>query len=198
MEYHLFEANPRLIPFLDRSLALQLEGRFAVQHGCLAATEGVSRLNFSLESSGQSHLAAHGTEVPNVMLDDYIAHRRIERVTVLKLDIEGSEPLALRGLQRTLQRKAVDVIYVEVLPENLRRLGFTPRDVVSPLHAAGFATYYCREADQRRIPEADWRSVSVNGASLRLALMRDDGPPFGTDLLAVHRDSSLFRFLATA
>lgn len=190
VEYHLFEANPRLIPYLQRSISSRA-GCFYLNHGCLADKRGISHLNFSLESSGQSHISSSGTEVNNIVLDDYITANSIERISVIKLDIEGAEPLAMRGLQRTLARGAIDVIYIEVLPENLQRMGFTPGDVVKQLRQAGFKLFYCRYVDHERIDQALWKNVTISGINLRLAPMHGKEQEVCTDLLAVHSSKAI-------
>ena len=191
VEYHLFEANPRLIPYLQRSISSHA-GRFYLNHGCLADKRGISHLNFSLESSGQSHISSSGTEVNNIVLDDYVTANSIERISVIKLDIEGAEPLAMRGLQRTLARGAIDVIYIEVLPENLQRMDFTPGDVIRQLKEAGFNLYYCRYADHERIAQVSWKNVTISGKNLRLAPMHGQEQEVSTDLLAVHCSKNIF------
>jgi FkbM family methyltransferase len=194
VEYHLFEANPRLIPYLQRSIASHA-GRFYLNHGCLADKRGISHLNFSLESSGQSHISSSGTEINNIVLDDYITSNSIKRISVIKIDIEGAEPLAMRGLQRTLARGAIDVIYIEVLAENLHRMGFTPGDVVQQLRQAGFKLFYCRYGDYKRIAQACWKKVTISGKDLLLAPMYGQEQEFSTDLLAVYHGSDFYHIL---
>jgi FkbM family methyltransferase len=48
-------------------------------------------------------------------LDDYCREAAINRVNVLKLDIQGAELLALRGAERLLSKGAVDLVYTELL-----------------------------------------------------------------------------------
>ncbi len=54
------------------------------------------------------------TEVTTVRLDTFCRQHGVERIDVLKLDIEGAEPLALRGAADLLRRSAIDVILTEV------------------------------------------------------------------------------------
>ncbi len=52
-------------------------------------------------------------EVPVIRLDDYMAAHRIDRVNVLKLDVEGAELPALRGLGEKLKPETVQLIQFE-------------------------------------------------------------------------------------
>ncbi len=47
--------------------------------------------------------AAQGQKVMTVTLDDYVVHCRLQRVDFIKMDIEGSELLALKGAQQTIR-----------------------------------------------------------------------------------------------
>ena len=58
---------------------------------------------------------------------------------VLKMDIEGSEPAALRGAKDLL--RCVFAVIVEMRPDLLRMLDFEPNDLLVPLLQAGFAGY---------------------------------------------------------
>jgi FkbM family methyltransferase len=57
-------------------------------------------------------------EVEVVCLDDVFAKADIERL-VVKLDLEGAEPLALEGMEKILRRTDMLVLFVELNPEAL-------------------------------------------------------------------------------
>jgi len=52
--------------------------------------------------------------VPTTTLDAFCAERRIERLPILKIDVQGAELTALHGAPELLQRRAIDLIYTEV------------------------------------------------------------------------------------
>ena len=54
-------------------------------------------------------------KIPVVTLDEYCQEAGVSRVNLLKLDVQGSELLALRGAEKLLARAAVDLIYTELL-----------------------------------------------------------------------------------
>lgn len=54
-------------------------------------------------------------EVASTSLDDFAQAHGIERVDVLKMDIQGGELLALRGAARLLESRAIRLVYSEVL-----------------------------------------------------------------------------------
>ena len=66
--------------------------------------------------------------------------------TLIKIDVEGAEHLALRGAQETLARSA-PVLVVAIHPEAMRALGSSPAELVKFMERCG---YECRHLDGRR------------------------------------------------
>lgn len=52
--------------------------------------------------------------VPTMRLDDFCAQAQIDRIDLLKMDIQGAELMALQGAADLLERRAVQLIYTEV------------------------------------------------------------------------------------
>jgi FkbM family methyltransferase len=75
--------------------------------------------------SGNWSVASTGTlrfDVDLLPLDEYLQQHPLERIDVIKMDIEGSEVCALTGATSTLRRYRPAIIF-EVNPHWLRRLG---------------------------------------------------------------------------
>lgn len=54
------------------------------------------------------------TEVETISLDVYCKRKAIERIHVLKSDIQGGELLLLKGARKLLKDQVIDLIYMEV------------------------------------------------------------------------------------
>ncbi|WP_369205184.1 FkbM family methyltransferase [Streptomyces sp. PU-14G] len=66
----------------------------------------------------------------------------IERARVLKIDIEGGEGAAIRGLEPVLDRLRPDAeIAIEVAPERMAQLGDDPAELLRTLREHGFHAY---------------------------------------------------------
>lgn len=104
--------------------------------------------SFSAESALSSFAPARPDEsqagVVEVASLDEIAARHLDRVRLVKLDIEGAEVRALRGAQRLLQ--AGPDFVVEVEPEHLARQGTSIEELQAIFEAAGYVGYLIREA----------------------------------------------------
>lgn len=53
-------------------------------------------------------------DVPTITIDEFCTREKIERIDLLKMDIQGGELLALQGAVELLERQAIDLIYTEV------------------------------------------------------------------------------------
>lgn len=58
---------------------------------------------------------------------------------IIKLDIEGAEHLALKGMLRTLKRSPRVILFVEFWPNGFVRSGSTPRHFLNTLDSLGFS-----------------------------------------------------------
>ena len=119
-------------------------------------------------------------EVATISLDDYCDAQGIERVALLKLDIQGGELMAIGGAQRLLGEGRVDVVYSEIqfveLYEGaaqfdqvwgeMRRLGYWLFDVYD-LHRWAALVRRCdvrvRGLSRAGATEAAGRSLIVEG-----------------------------------
>jgi FkbM family methyltransferase len=52
--------------------------------------------------------------VETVTLDTFCAQHRLDRIQILKMDIQGAELKALRGAAGLLERQAIDLVYTEM------------------------------------------------------------------------------------
>jgi FkbM family methyltransferase len=94
-----FEADPAVLPVLETFIA-SVGSRAALHRAAVGNQRGCVR--FSGDGLGGGAVsAASGVEVPGVRLDDALAR---ERVSFIKMDIEGAELQALEGAHRVIGR----------------------------------------------------------------------------------------------
>jgi FkbM family methyltransferase len=114
----------------------------------LSAAEGELPLYLPPESDGEHHttrnatMIAHGASrqiaVPVKTLDACIAEWGIERVDLLKIDVEGHEPQVFQGAARALVERRIRAILCEFNEFWLRRAGSSAQQLHALLAAAGF------------------------------------------------------------
>jgi FkbM family methyltransferase len=89
---------------------------------------------------GQVHSSAIVRKVPMVTLDTVIGQRP-DPIAVLKIDVEGAEPLVLRGASRTLANGGVRTILFEFIVEFIEDMGENPYQYIRTILDLGFKLY---------------------------------------------------------
>jgi len=184
---HAFEANPLLIPNLRRSVELNRECENIYLNGLAVGKESGGYLPlYDPDRIGCSSLYPHewlnrGSRVlvPVVTIDEYVREKRIQRIDVMKIDIEGAELDALRGMEETLRTFPPKLIICELtlLPEqdnSLRRspevmwrapTAADPRELADFLKQRGYELWNI--ADDGRLFTSEISKLTA--ASLKLA-----------------------------
>lgn len=168
-----FEPHPRNHAFLTRNTA----GRrnVTILQVALAEQEGTAELYdyLMMSASGSLHydetlrqvqLAQKRSEVDfaprlskdfqpqtftvrTAAVDALLAELQIERIDVIKMDIEGAELGALRGMRQTIQRSPRLTLIMEYNPLGLQAFGNQPEAALQEVLALGFDRMAVIEAD---------------------------------------------------
>jgi len=93
-------------------------------------------------------------EVQAVSLDSLCVSRRLDRLDILKMDIQGAELLALRGASSLLARQAIGLIALEVLFQPLYRNQPTFWDIADHLRSLGYALQGIHDQRYRAVNHA--------------------------------------------
>ncbi|HJX27106.1 MAG TPA: FkbM family methyltransferase [Thermoanaerobaculia bacterium] len=190
--FHLFEANRKIVPILERSAGEWPAERLEITHCCVSDEPGVSYHLLPDASWGHGLIADHGDPVTNLRLDDYIAERKIERIPFLKLDVEGWEIHALEGTRQAIAAGKVEAAFIEVAPDALRRTGAEAGDLLALLASLDFDVYFASLWDAEDPHRLRWTRVPVNGTSLRFAPASPLPVTFVQgDVLVLHRSTPL-------
>ncbi len=104
------------------------------------------KLDFHLSSNknlGMSSIYHHDAEsgaieqVGAIRLDDYVKDHSIERIDMIKIDIEGSEMFALQGMTDTLRNFKPD-IFIELKDEAHLHSEYSVNDIIGFLNRLGY------------------------------------------------------------
>lgn len=185
---HVFEPNPFLLPWLERSFLQFGQSAISLNSCAVGDAEGTVRIQFNPLHTGASFVSSQGTgdQVRCIRLDDYIRQRQIRQIDLMKLDVEGYELAVLRGMQQSLQSGVVRCLYFEFAQQWLAR-HCQPLQVLQLLQECGFRLFYCRQHDRSRAG-IGFQSVRLTGMqqSLELGAVDLRELPEETDLLAIH------------
>jgi FkbM family methyltransferase len=138
-----FEPLPHLAKAVEQTLRLNSLGDRARVHQ-MALTDTSGEVTFHRAAHGPMSslfslpdgLGADAIIVRTTTLDESFAPE--ERVDLVKMDVEGAEPLVWRGMQRVLRENADIEIILEWSSSHFRRAGEDPVAFMAEIRAAGF------------------------------------------------------------
>ena len=121
---YAFEPVPETSAYLEHNLAANGITNVSVERTALYREDGEITLSFDESYPGGSHIGGGKCPVTTVRLDSWVQSRGLDRLDLLKLDVEGAEPAVLDGAEETLRRFR-PLTVVECNPVALPRLGGT-------------------------------------------------------------------------
>lgn len=165
------EADPRIAVTLRNNVTANRRHNITVVE-CIAGADDAEVLfyqapddRFGMGSIGPQ-FASSGEHLTQRPLDDVLDKLRIDRVHVVKLDIEGAEARALRGLSRRLSGEHPPAVIFEFSDWAEARIpGQQPGDAQRFLHLLGYRLYRIRRGG--RLEQLE--QVITTGAAMILA-----------------------------
>jgi FkbM family methyltransferase len=122
-EVHAFEPGPANFAYLVRNLAANCVTNATAQAVALYDRDGETTFHFVETYPAGSYVGdGPGPTVPTVRLDTWARGRGLERLDLLKLDVEGAELAVLDGASKTVRRLR-PVVVVECNAVTLHRYG---------------------------------------------------------------------------
>jgi FkbM family methyltransferase len=148
-----FEPEPRNFALLAENARHARWRNVIPIEAAVGETPGTLTLYLSPRDSGD-HRTVLGsgdratTTVPSVAIDDLAARRRTA-IHFAKMDIQGAEGQALRGMTKTLRSPDFRGLVLEFWPDALRAAGEDPAAILAQLHVAGLrcASHPAADAD---------------------------------------------------
>ncbi len=147
VSFSMVEANPECVRCLKASRKLSTGSDVTVIHA--AAVEDSREqavLHTSIAASGTGMVArpetnsgvGEGIQIPARTLDDIYSSLGVDRIGLMKMDIEGSEPDAMQGMIRLLSKGCVRFLYFEINPDALRARQREADEAFDILEANGY------------------------------------------------------------
>jgi FkbM family methyltransferase len=136
---YCFEIDPRPLRCLRKTIAEfglrninVIEAAVADEDGRVSFTPKVEHGHNRIELSG-----GNGRPVRALKLDTWTAEAGLQRVDVIKIDVEGAEKFVLEGGRETIGRFK-PLLLCECEDISSAAFGYTPRDLVAQLSGLGY------------------------------------------------------------
>lgn len=168
-----FEPAQRTADRLVKNIrANDMDRTIHVKRVALGAKAGESFLMRVEGDTGKSFLwdTVTGDEAVQVKtLDGFVAEEGLTRLDLIKLDVEGAEPLVLQGGRESLARWH-PILFMELNPSALQRGGFTAEALLAELRSLGYRFLISRRREL--VPLAEIPSIG----EYRNVFCLPDGP----------------------
>jgi FkbM family methyltransferase len=141
-----FEPDPANRALLLRNVAANGYRNVTVVPAAVSDRRGAARLYAGWGNAGDHRVYDTGdgrrwTDVASVTLDGFLDEGGVTRVDVIKMDIQGAEGAALRGMSALMRRHRQLKLLIEFWPLGLREAGESPEALLDGLVADGFRVH---------------------------------------------------------
>jgi FkbM family methyltransferase len=146
---HAFEPMPAFREMLVDTLALnRLSDRVNVNPFGLGDSDGQFTLytfpgltigHASATTLGRTDATPHTCSIRR--LDDVLLEKRIDRVDIVKIDVEGHEPSVIAGATNLLSRGDAPVVHFEINRNCIRDRGIDPNQIFDSLRKMGYTAF---------------------------------------------------------
>ncbi len=99
--------------------------------------------------------SSEGMAIPRISLDDFCHEQKIERIDLLKIDVEGGEYDVLKGAAGLLSAHCIACILMEFDENNARQKGHTTVELRVQLESKGYAIYMLKKGRLKLVKTFD-------------------------------------------
>ncbi len=155
-QVHSFEPIPIYFEKLDELSRTNKDYNIFANNFALGDSLGKTKININKFSIGSNSIVS-GLLNPNLIretieievkrLDDYIFKKKIQNISLIKIDVEGYELILLKGLSRFFEnnKDTLPPLLVEITPTAYPLLGFKLEDLDNLLKEFNYQAYSTNE-----------------------------------------------------
>lgn len=123
-----FEPEPANFSLLKKNVAANRADNVTLVNSAASDKNGthelfIEKYNRGHHSFGPGSKNSEKIIIRTLIIDDYLGSLGDPKIDIIKIDIEGAEPIAFRGLKGAVARNPDIVIFTEVYPRCMDRLG---------------------------------------------------------------------------
>lgn len=158
-EVHSFEPHPINVKRFKENLSLNDLKNLTLNDKALGGEEGIFQLLIVDENNyGRNRISTKADDIKNkvcenvqvVLLDNYIEKCKIEKVDLIKIDVEGYEMNVLKGAKNTL-KKYHPILFIEIDDNNLKLQDSCSKELIDFLKDFEYSLYFAE--NNQEIPK---------------------------------------------
>lgn len=135
---YAFEPDPDNLKLLEKNILLNKCSNVVVVPMAVSERAGTLTFKKDLSNPGESKISEKGNvKVKATTLDKFITSRRIKKIDLIKVDVEGAEINVLKGARTLIGRKDIKMFF-ECNPKVLRTFGFGVNELLFEAKRLGF------------------------------------------------------------
>jgi FkbM family methyltransferase len=116
-----FDANINNLNLLNESIGINDIKNIKTIHSCVSDN---NKCFYKISNNYTTNIGALRVEeckkeesnLNTIVIDDFIEKNNIKEITIIKIDIEGGELKCLYGLKKSLEKKIINNIIIEITP----------------------------------------------------------------------------------
>ena len=148
-----FEPDPKNFSLLERNVALNGYKNVTLVQKAVSDKTGAARFYLDTESWGHSlspiERSLESISVSTICLDQFIPEGTV--VDFIKINIEGAEGRAIRGMERLLGKGDTKAIMIDFHLEEMESQNSSSKEIWDRLAAFGFEMYYIQDNGTSKI-----------------------------------------------
>ena len=145
-----FEPEDKNFKILEKNVKINNYQNVVLEKKGVSDRNGINKFFLSSKNTGMHSLQKIRDDVKEVKidvikLDDYFSALDLaEKISLIKIDVEGAEFQVLKGMKTILKNKNLKLL-IEFIPEHLKKHGTNPGDVLKILEDNNFKIYQINE-----------------------------------------------------
>jgi len=164
---YAFEPDPENFALLKKNVEVNGYRNVVLEQKAVSDNPGTLKLHLGGRSAHHSiyknmYSCNRSVNVKSVRLDDYI-----DTVNFIKIDVEGAEYSAFKGMQSILRKNKKLRMITEMVPLFLKNIGVTPSEFVQLLTDTGLSLYLIDE-EQNKIAPFELKMLSSYNPSRKV------------------------------
>jgi len=151
---YAFEPDPRSFSLLRRTIEKNGWHHVVAEQKAVSNKAGEFILyqtrSWTANALVENELHVSAVKVQVIALDEYLSDDRID---FIKIDTDGSEPLAIQGMSRLIRRSPNLKVLTEYQPVNLKRYLSEPLNFITIAEQSGLKLAAVLDSDAGRLPD---------------------------------------------